>query len=335
MIPGQHKGNSRVGGRGAVAAALRELGLVFSCLAVALLLLLPLGLLWHHGLGAEEPGRMARRALVPLFILLYVLGGRIGRRQLASAVGWPWWPWQRAVRVYARGWAIGVGTLVVLLLLTVGLDRWRWEISEGQAKTIRRVVGSLFTGVVLVVLEEGLFRGLLQERLRRCGGVWFAVGIGSVIFSAAHFLRPPSWRPQTGLANALDAPLGCLAGVATIPERGDEFLGLLLVGLILALVRAGRPDILLPMGLHAGWFYVRKVFERFYKPVAAEERLGDFWLGSSRFYDGVLAQAILVAVVLVLAGRLRHRLREVARTPLAAARDGGEIAVVGSKKERA
>lgn len=94
--------------------------------------------------------------------------------------------------------AVAVGSVASVPLLLLFLIAMRWPIGPLARieRFLREVVQPLFaqSGVVDLALislaaaigEEMLFRGLLQDLLGRCLGVWLALVIASVLFGLAH-----------------------------------------------------------------------------------------------------------------------------------------------------
>ena len=289
--------------------AVTEIGRLLAALAFTLLLVTGLALLLAVTLDPAEPGRTARKLMVPLFALVYVLVARLGRSDLRRLLTWP--PAGRPTRArdalaqYATAWAVGVSSLVplVALLLISGAYVWATGIEVGPL--VWRAVKYVPAGLVLVLLEEGLFRGLVQGRLRAAGGVPFAILAGSLLFAAGHFLRPPAGWSEGGVAGALDVVPGLLAGLGTIPSRWSAFLGLLLVGLVLAILRQRSGSLLPGMGVHAGWFWVQKMDDRL---LVAQPQVLDgspLLFGTHLYYDGIAGWCAL-ALAVIYAWRLRR-----------------------------
>lgn len=110
------------------------------------------------------------------------------------------------------------------------------------------------TAIVVAVIEEFLFRGVLLGLAAKAFGRWVAAIVVSAVFAAVHFLKPakivdPSVEWWTGFAQ-----LPRLAGSApAMPLLILGFLALFVAGLILAMAALRTRSLFLPIGLHAGW----------------------------------------------------------------------------------
>jgi uncharacterized protein len=102
------------------------------------------------------------------------------------------------VRDVPKGLAIGVLTQLVLVpLLYVPIFLWgdvdREKLSEPARDLTDRAAGPVDSLLLLIIVgigapiaEEIFFRGLLQRALLRRFAPWLGIGIGAVVFSAAH-----------------------------------------------------------------------------------------------------------------------------------------------------
>ena len=267
-------------------------------LAAALLVtLVALVVSWF---GVEEPGRWARKGLVPFVILAYAVLARLDRAALRTDLGRFPADLPQAARTYALGFAGGVASLLPLCGVLVAVGGFRFFPDRVWPELWDRGPRYLLAAVPLVVLEETLFRGLLHARLQRAAGVSTAVVLGSGLFATAHFLRAPDGRPLAGTAGALDAALGSFAGLATIPGHWTDWVGLFGVGLVLAGIRVRSGGIVLPMGIHAGWFWVRSVDGAMFEEVRPFLRAAEPWLVTKRYYDGVLGWIAIASVLLMV-----------------------------------
>lgn len=288
-----------------MAASFRRAGAEFLRLALALVLALcaitALALTLESA-GVSEAARAARKALVPAFILVYVVLLRVRARELAAAFGMI--PANGAARRVAAGLAAGAGTLLLLNLVLIAAGARRFGPEVPPPRLAGLVPLYLAQALVLGFLEEGLFRGLVFGRLRKSAGAAPAVLAGSLLFAAAHFLRPP--RDAGG--DALSVASDCLEGVARAfadTDRLKEVFGLFLVGAVLSVIRLRSGTIWLALGVHAGWVWVRLVADKGLeevKPVVREHLL---LVGTMRHYDGIagwLALLLTLTAVLFLGG---------------------------------
>lgn len=240
--------------------------------------------------GSHEPARIGRKGLVPLVVIAWLFVARVPRAGLAAALGLA--GGRAPMRTIAVGLLCGALSLVILNVVLILIGARLVEPQLGPAMLLLKTVLYLLQAIGLALLEESLFRGLLQGRLRAASGPVVAVILGSVIFAVSHFLRPPKSRPPEGWWDTMPA---CFAGLGEmLTLRWREFFGLLLVGLVLAIVRAGRRTIFLSMGVHAGWVWVRFTSNKTLEQV--DERVNEdlLVLGTKRLYDGALGWCALL-----------------------------------------
>jgi hypothetical protein len=190
-------------------------------LATFLVAASPLPLLSHFHL---LPGgsTLVIAILYPLLLGYLFLWGRRVRKQSHPfrQLGW-----QHSSIFYGEmlaGWAIAAIGLVLLFGLEGSIGWLRWQPVTGLAFA-KALLNGLALGIAVGIAEELFFRGWLLEELAADYGHWLAFAVSSLIYAATH-----NWGPQ--------------------------FIGLVGVGLVLALSRRLRRDRLgMPIGLHGGW----------------------------------------------------------------------------------
>lgn len=249
--------------------------------------------------GAEQPSRVGRKLLVPGFLVSWIVMLRLSRRDAVRAFGLTGARSEPGALV--RGLICGAASLLLLNVLLIALGARSVEPELTGFALGLKIVLYLLQALGLALLEEALFRGVLHGRLRAAAGATFAVVVGSVVFGVSHFLRPPKdARPEAWW----DTMPACAAGLGeAFTTRWKECLGLVLVGLVLAILREGRRTILLPIGVHAGWVWVRFVSGKTLEEVKETVRPDLFLYGTMRLYDGVFGWAALL-LTLVIASRL-------------------------------
>ncbi|NEQ48774.1 MAG: CPBP family intramembrane metalloprotease [Leptolyngbya sp. SIO3F4] len=201
----------------------------------------------------------------PLALIVYGFGVLTGHSQIFSTVAlillyccfishaWFWgrWlhDWQRPLYIYGLVFSrsfladalialfFGVGLVVVLFGTELLLG---WAILQPRFLS-EPILEGLFVGLGIAFAEELLFRGWLLAELRTGVSLLGAIVWSGLIFAIAHFIKP----------------------LPDVLQTSPQFLGLLLLGLILAtsrylsFSRARFTSLGLPMGLHAGlvWGY--------------------------------------------------------------------------------
>jgi len=167
-----------------------------------------------------------------------------------------------------------------------------------QAFAVRALAGSL----ALAALMEVFFRGLVLAVFLRAMRPGVAIGMNAVFFALALAVIAPHGLVVAD-PEAADSGFGLLRLMA---GRIGEWQGgcatlmpLLALGLVLAHARWRTAALWLPIGLHAGWRFVREIQANLLDPTAAGI---PFLTGKS------LQQGWLPVIAIVLAGVLAHRL---------------------------
>lgn len=166
---------------------------------------------------------------------------------------------------------LSLGLVALSLLLVVGLVSGvcQVQITDDHAKLWRTVLGFIPTAVLVSVLEELVFRGVILQQLLVCSKPT-AVIVSSALYAIVH-LKNPTWFLSTYL----------------------ELVGLFVLGSILALSYLETRQLMLAIGLHASLAYGARVN----KLLVAFSPSSMTWLtGTSRLVNGVIAWGVLLGI---------------------------------------
>ncbi|MDX1432822.1 MAG: CPBP family intramembrane glutamic endopeptidase [Gammaproteobacteria bacterium] len=205
------------------------------------------------------------------------------------------------------GLAVGIASLGLVVLALLAFDiRVAKPGVELSAATLGVLAWkSLFTGVMVGLIEETWFRGALHGAIQRMAGTGVAVVLISLIYAAVHFVRADITIPhdEIGWSSGAVVIANCFhrfRDQAVI----DSLFALFAAGLLLALVRVQTGRIAECIGVHAGWVAVIKFVRKLTYP--NEEATWSFVVGE---YDGVIGVlvgiwfALLCAIYYVYFGR--------------------------------
>ena len=245
--------------------------------------------------------RVASRCVLISFLILSVpvsrRVGMCGWRGIGFVPGRSWW------RLVAGGFLIGsIATAAIFLSgWALGAYGVREVLETGAvAKSAAYFAGALVVGVI----EEALFRGVLFGALRRSIGLWGGAVIGSLIFSSVHFAKP---RPAAG------AVFGhWYSGLELIPQMfntvnlGPNFfplaMTLFLLGVVLCAFYQRTGSLYFSIGLHAGLVWLMRIGGYYFEP--NETKLSWLFGNSdviSKSYVALMVMAVFAAVSLWLA----------------------------------
>jgi membrane protease YdiL (CAAX protease family) len=186
-----------------------------------------------------------------------------------------------------------------MLVALYGVDARVTDLKFTPTQWLYLPIVYLIQALILGLLEESLFRGILHHRLRvdapRLRG-WALGLLSAFIFAAAHFLRPVHSRAP---APWWETSLNCVGGLGRIITEWPDAVGLLLVGLVLVVLRKRFGSIWLPLGVHAGWVWITKLSRKTLDDVKSVTESNPIFWGSEQVYDGVVGWTALVATLLI------------------------------------
>ncbi len=172
------------------------------------------------------------------------------------------------------------------------LNRFPQAIDWGKA-----VKGALPGALIVAVIEELLFRGVLLGIFLRAMKPAPAIASLSFLFAFVHFLSPPPLArvPDPEAANAGFILLGQIFSRFADPlSMVSRFSILAMVGVVLAYARYRTASLWLPVGLHAGWVFGIGIFKAATWPVAGLPEVVR-WLVGLSLLEGLLPLSVVVA----------------------------------------
>ena len=219
-----------------------------------------------------------------------LLGGLIGKvqgmpfhrylsRSLQVAAILLLWPLLRSLRVRSLrelglygstraisdlGIGIIAGILGVTLLDASSLAAGAFALYPGWSEPVLAALPRLvLTAVVVAILEEFLFRGILLGFLRQATNPVVAMILSALLFSGVHFLNftPAASGDASPLWYSGLSVLGSLGNsFPPWPVFGWAFMTLLAAGLILAWMTVRTGSLLAAIGLHGSWILGQQAF---------------------------------------------------------------------------
>jgi membrane protease YdiL (CAAX protease family) len=246
--------------------------------------------------GAYDFGRIYRRLLLLLTLLLGTLGrkwlGPISLRGIGAG--------SRPGRRLGSGFVLGCFSFALFLTIFL-LSGERTLAPSAPADWFRLAGRALGSAFVVGVVEETIFRGYLLGGFLRDGSRLGAVLWSSALYSAVHFLRAPvRVTPGLDLGVGFQA-LGAHLRPLGRPEVFFPFVGLLLLGVLLAYAYLWTDSLPFAIGLHAGW-----VFLVMAAGLLLREPTGIEWLYGEQ---GVLARTVGWILLLLMFPVLRVWIR--------------------------
>jgi len=212
--------------------------------------------------GADFERVVSRTILVLAVLLLYPTCKWLKINSLAD-LGFVQ---SRSIQYFSQAWCLGILMLAPIsaIYLMCGF-RLPESASPALITVLNALVSATVSGILIGLIEESIFRGLLQSQISRYLRTFSTIIIVSIIYSSVHFLQVPeesSSNPVSWYSGfiLLSSAIGHLANLTTFM---DAWSGLFLAGVFLSLVRLQSDNLVWCMGIHAGWVTHIKLFKEF------------------------------------------------------------------------
>jgi membrane protease YdiL (CAAX protease family) len=195
---------------------------------------------------------------------------------------------------------VGIFSALLPLALLEILFLWKgWYVFTPMVNLLL-LMKFLMTAVVVAILEEYFFRGLLLGICRRAFGDQGALWLTSLFFAALHFLNMPhggeisvDWFSGLRLLGEVGE------GLPEMPLLLGAFTTLTLLGIILAWVTLRTHSLWLAIGLHAAWIFGQQSFNHIaHYTLSPADRVFP-WLGVPQVH-GMVPVGLLPLLSLVL-----------------------------------
>ncbi len=226
---------------------------------------------------------------------------------------------------FGTGLILAAGLLLLSGWLMVQAGCFMWKDAAASTggvpnKFIREIdlfsaVSKVLPGALVVAMvEEVLFRGVLLGIFLRAMRPAPAIALLSFLFAFVHFLHPPP------MARVLD-PEAANAGFELLGQifrrfadptsMASEFSILAAVGVVLAYARYRTASLWLPIGLHMGWVFGVGIFKEATWPVFGLPDLVRLMVGPH------LREGLLPLSVVIVTGMLVHLMTRPREEPAA------------------
>jgi len=214
-------------------------------------------------LGLDDPSLLRKliHRLTQIFLVLSIFPVMAYLKLRKENLGFTTRP--AFLKQLLQGFGLGLITLmpIFVILYVLGIN----VIDESQQWTVelaaKKATLSLLLALLIGIVEESVFRGMLLAGLKKNMPVVAAILISSAYFAGLHFLDSRTEIPHQQF-NAFSGFI--LLGEAFVnvlnPKNASAFFSLLAVGAFLAVVRTQVKESLgLCIGCHAGWVWQIKM----------------------------------------------------------------------------
>lgn len=210
-------------------------------------------------------------------------------------------PRNEFLKQLGQGFGLGFATLMPVFIVLTVLDinvpdlSQPWTLSWLLQKSSVAVMLSL----LISLIEEPLFRGILLAGLLKKLPVPTAIIISAVYYACLHFIKTPHNIPaaEASFVDTLGLLVDAFANLLN-PEILSAFLSLLMVGVFLGLLRTEGPmNLGLCIGCHTCWVSLIKMDKTLFN---TNFDLDYAFLVSH--YDGVIGPLVTVWLLLAVSG---------------------------------
>jgi len=257
-----------------------------------------------QGMGEFVPFRKIISKSTQLFLVLSIFPAmaylKINKKELGFA------PSPVFLKQLLQGFGLGFITLmpvfIVLTVLKINVidDTHTWAVGW----VARNMVISLLLALIISLIEEPLFRGILLAGLNKKLPVMVAILISSTYYAALHFLSSKTDIPVQDL-NLFSGfkLLGEAVGNLLNPNILSAFFALLMVGIFLGVLRTRvKTSLGLCIGCHTCWVWQIKMSKQLFNTNFSSDYL---YLVSS--YDGVIGPLVTGWLMLAITGYLVYK----------------------------
>jgi membrane protease YdiL (CAAX protease family) len=280
-------------------------GLVpFFVLLAAILLSCSLGYILVQNIGDTLPFRQILSRLTQIFLLISIFPMMKYLRIDKVALGFPsWWVFLKQL---PQGFGLGfiVLTPVFILLSLLNINQIDYKQEWVVDLLVKNAIMYLLIALLISVIEETLFRGMVLVGLKKKLPVQVAIFLTAIYYAGLHFLIIKTNLSVQDINffsgfRLLGEAVSNLLNLNNLPA----FFALLMVGIFLGVLRTQVTSSLgLCIGCHTCWVWQIKMNKKFFNTDFSSEY---HYLVSS--YDGVIGPLVTGWLLVVVVGYLAYR----------------------------
>ena len=280
-------------------------GLVpFFVLLAAILLSCSLGYILVQNIGDTLPFRQILTRLTQIFLLLSIFPMMKYLRIDKVALGFPsWWVFLKQLpQGFGLGFIVLTPVFIVLSLLNINQIDYKQEWVVDLL--VKNSIMYLLMALLISVIEETLFRGMVLVGLKKKLPVQVAIFLTAIYYAGLHFLIIKTNLSVQDINffsgfRLLGEAVSNLLNLNNLPA----FFALLMVGIFLGILRTQVTSSLgLCIGCHTCWVWQIKMNKKFFNTDFSSEY---HYLVSS--YDGVIGPLVTGWLLVVVVGYLAYR----------------------------
>ena len=194
--------------------------------------------------------------------------------------------------IIAQGILIGLASVTSIAVLSIIFDAREFRPDAQLATWITHWINTLLAALLVGIIEETIFRGMLFSLLKRDMDWRIAAIISAVIFSSVHFIDQRPSVTEISWTSGFTAFPEFIHDFANDPFWIAHFANLVLAGFILAAVTQRTGSLYCAIGIHAGWIIAIKTNGFLTKPANF-----DLLWGDNKTIDGWIATPLLTLIL--------------------------------------
>ena len=156
------------------------------------------------------------------------------------------------------GLIVGLSSLTAIAALALILDTQELRNDIHLSDWMRHAANTLIAAILVGIIEETLFRGMLFNLLKRDMSWKIAAIISAIIFSSVHFIDQRPTINEVTWSSGFTAFPQFIHDFKSDPYWLAYYVNLTLAGLILAGVLQRTSNIYCSIGIHSGWIIASK-----------------------------------------------------------------------------
>ena len=196
------------------------------------------------------------------------------------------------------GFTLGFGSLAFVAFISICFGARAMDLSNSGTTLAGKLLGAMATALIVSIIEETLFRGVIYRSLRKVIHPWpGALLLSSGIYSLIHFFTKATSPESVEWNSGFSTLASMLAGFGNLDLLIPGFINLFIVGLVLGMAYERTGNLYFSIGLHAGWIFWLKSYGMLTTKTFKEHH--SLW-GTAKLIDGWLATAVLAMVFAVL-----------------------------------
>ncbi len=241
------------------------------------------------GIAHQPFHRYVHRTLLVLALAgLWPLARALGARSW-SALGIT--PLSGQLGPIAFGFGLGFLSLAVVALLGVFSGARNFNTGIPLDRLLKLMGAAAGTALVVAVVEELLFRGMLYGRMRPAIGQRSALLLSAGIYAIVHFFERPSTPLRVTWTSGFQTLQAMLEGFSHWQSLIPGFFTLSLAGILLARFFRVTGSLYGAIALHAGWIF----WLGLYRGITQGQPSTLSWVwGSEKLVDGWSALGVMI-----------------------------------------